>query len=130
MTRAVLILIVLAGLVYFSPPLCAGGAAVLYVGGTGSDSWSGRLPAPNGEGTDGPFATLEAACAAARRLGKEQPRTIVVQPGRYFLDKTLELTDEDAGLTIESAPGAGAYLIGGRMGGGWREVLLSLSARR
>ncbi|HLB73884.1 MAG TPA: hypothetical protein VJJ98_07685, partial [Sedimentisphaerales bacterium] len=46
---------------------------------------------------------------------------IVMQPGRYFLDKPLELSDQDTGLTVESAPGAGACLIGGRMITGWKK---------
>jgi len=121
MRRVAFILAVLAGAVRFSSLLHAAASSVLYVAATGSDSWSGRLAAPNSGGTDGPLATLEAARAAARKLGKEQPRKIVVQPGRYFLDKTLVLTDEDTGLTIESAPDAGACLIGGRMVTGWKK---------
>ena len=30
----------------------------VYVATDGNDAWSGRLPAPNREGTDGPLATL------------------------------------------------------------------------
>ena len=34
---------------------------VFFVATNGNDLWSGRLPAPNRKGTDGPFATLPAA---------------------------------------------------------------------
>ncbi|MBN2268993.1 MAG: right-handed parallel beta-helix repeat-containing protein, partial [Sedimentisphaerales bacterium] len=121
MRRAAFILTALAGSVHCSSLLYAGDSPVLYVATTGSDSWSGRLLAPNNGGTDGPLATLEAARAEARKLGKEQPRSIVLQAGHYFLDKTLELTGEDTGLTIESAPDARACLIGGRMVTGWKK---------
>jgi len=63
-----------------------------FVAVNGNDSWSGRLRRANAKRTDGLFATLEAACKAARRLGTKQSRTVVVQGGRYFLDKPLVLT--------------------------------------
>ena len=37
-----------------------------YVSPFGRDTWSGRLPQPNADGTDGPFATLARARAAMR----------------------------------------------------------------
>lgn len=42
------------------------GPGVFFVATNGNDLWSGRLPAPNGPGTDGPFASLPAALTAAR----------------------------------------------------------------
>ena len=42
--------------------------ATFYVATDGSDSWSGRLPAPNADRSDGPFATLEKARDAIRRM--------------------------------------------------------------
>ena len=92
-----------------------------FVAVNGSDSWSGRLPEPNPNRTDGPFATVGAACVAARNQGAEQPRKVIVQAGRYFLDKPLELNAGDAGLTIESAPGADVCLYGGRKVTGWKK---------
>jgi len=92
-----------------------------FVAVNGNDSWSGRLRKANAKRTDGPFATLEAACKAARRLGMEQSRRVVVQGGRYFLDRPLVLTGRDAGLSIESAPGAKVCLYGGRKVVGWKK---------
>jgi hypothetical protein len=89
-------------------------AATFFVAANGNDSWSGRLPEPNAGRTDGPFASLAAACRAARREGTNQPRRIIVQAGQYFLDEPLVLGADDAGLTIESAPGADVCLYGGR----------------
>ncbi|UCC97749.1 MAG: right-handed parallel beta-helix repeat-containing protein [Phycisphaerales bacterium] len=85
----------------------------------GRDSWSGRLPRPNRDQTDGPFATLGAAGLATRKRVAGAPQRIVVQAGRYFLDETLVLDERDSGLTIESAPGADVRLYGGRQITGW-----------
>jgi hypothetical protein len=113
---------VLAGVAVPAPARAADAeSAVFFVAANGSDSWSGRLSKPSAEGTDGPFATLQTARDAARKLGKGQQRKIVVQAGRYFLDKTLVLNDIDAGLTIESAPGAEVCLYGGRQITGWEK---------
>ena len=38
----------------------------LYVSPAGNDAWSGRLSEPNGEGTDGPVATIQKARDLAR----------------------------------------------------------------
>ncbi len=92
-----------------------------FVAGNGSDSWSGRLPGPNTDRTDGPFATVGAACGAARKQGAGRPRKVIIQAGRYFLDKPLELNAGDAGLTIQSAPGADVCLYGGRKVTGWQK---------
>ncbi|HUT45415.1 MAG TPA: right-handed parallel beta-helix repeat-containing protein, partial [Sedimentisphaerales bacterium] len=95
-------------------------SGTFFVAVSGSDSWSGRLPAPNPDRTDGPFATVGAACSAARKQGTDQPRKVIIQAGRYFLDKPLELNAGDAGLTIQSAPGADVCLYGGRKVTGWK----------
>lgn len=42
-----------------------------YVAVEGNDSWSGRFPAPNAAGTDGPWATLAGARDQLRRLRAE-----------------------------------------------------------
>jgi hypothetical protein len=48
------------------------------------------------------MATIPAARDAARKAGTG-PHRIVVMPGEYFLDKTIELDSRDSGLTIEAA---------------------------
>lgn len=40
-------------------------AADYYVSNQGNDAWSGRLPEPNADGTDGPFLTLDKAASVA-----------------------------------------------------------------
>ncbi len=96
-------------------------SGTFFVATNGNDSWSGRIPQPNAKRTDGPFATLHAACRAARKLGIKQPRKVIVRAGRYFFDKPLVLNDKDAGLTIESAPGATVCIYGGREVAGWKK---------
>ena len=77
------------------------GAETLYVATNGNDAWYGKLAAPNADGTDGPFATLQKARDAIRAIkagglpvgGVE----VVVAAGVYAMDATLEITDEDSG---------------------------------
>ena len=95
--------------------------STFFVAKNGSDSWSGRLPEPDPDRNDGPFVSLHAACRAARKVNEGQPRKVVIQAGQYFLDRPLELDASDAGLTIESAPGADVCLYGGRKVTGWKK---------
>ena len=44
--------------------------ADFYVASDGNDSWSGTLAVPNRQQTDGPFATLDKARVAVRKLKK------------------------------------------------------------
>ncbi len=92
-----------------------------FVSAHGNDSWSGRLERANADRTDGPFATLHAACRAAREAGTQQARAVVVQEGRYLLAEPVVLTGEDSGLRILGAPGGAARLYGGRKVGGWEK---------
>ena len=98
----------------------SGRALTLFVAPDGRDDWSGRLAHPNATRTDGPLATLSAACKIWRELAAGRKRTIVFQAGDYFLDVPLTLTDEDNGLTLEPAPGAQVRLYGGRRVQGWK----------
>ena len=109
------------GLAFASAQESATRDSVYYVAVNGDDSWSGRVARANAERTDGPLATLEAACKAARTLGTKQQKKIIIQQGQYFFDEPLVLTDRDAGLTIESAPGAKVDIYGGRKVIGWKK---------
>ncbi|AWJ85488.1 secreted sugar hydrolase-like protein (modular protein) (plasmid) [Azospirillum sp. TSH58] len=81
-----------------------------YVAKNGNDAWSGRLAAPNAEGTDGPFASLERA-QAAMRAGTV--KTTYVREGSYNLTGTLTLGAPDSGVRILGYPGEQAVLSGG-----------------
>ena len=106
---------------------------VYYVGTNGNDKWSGKLSLPNRKKTDGPFATLDRARDAIRKLKKEGglPKggvTVEVRRGVYELSKTFELTAEDSGsegapVLYRARPGDAVHLLGGRLVTGWHRVV-------
>jgi hypothetical protein len=67
-----------------------------------------------------PFATLTKARDAARQLGTNQARRIVVRGGKYY-EVSLTLGPQDSGLTIEAASGEKPILHGGRPVKGWEK---------
>ncbi|MHB9030791.1 MAG: hypothetical protein ACYC9O_18640, partial [Candidatus Latescibacterota bacterium] len=86
---------------------CSLRGAALYVSTAGNDSWSGTLPEPNKNRTDGPFATPGKARDAVRALKRSDglPRggvTVYFREGAYPLSETFRLTSEDSGT--EKAP--------------------------
>ncbi len=104
------------------------GPGIFFVCTNGNDHWSGRLPAPNRERTDGPFATLPGALKAVRGLkqhaegGAATSPTVFVGGGFYFLQTPLVFTPEDSNLTLAACPGAKPVLSAGRLITGWKEV--------
>jgi hypothetical protein len=70
----------------------------------------------------GPEDDLAKAILRLRSLPPGTPRRIVLRGGRYLLDRPLELTASDSGLTIESMSGRRAELRGGRRIGGWQKM--------
>ena len=105
--------------------LCAQNSRVIksvtyYVATDGSDSWSGRLPAPNPGKTDGPFATFDHARAAVQALNKSGLNQVVVQfrGGMYLLPQTENFTAADSGsptteIIYESSPRENPVFSGG-----------------
>ncbi|NLX98042.1 MAG: right-handed parallel beta-helix repeat-containing protein [Rhodopirellula sp.] len=78
--------------------------------------------APQGSDTDPgtrqqPMATVQCALEATRRTPESD--RIVILPGTYYLTRSLELSPQDSGLTIEGE-GTGIVLSGGRRVGGWK----------
>lgn len=75
-----------------------------------------------------PFASLHAAQRRVRQLLAEQPQAVRVQlaAGVYWLDKPLELGNEDSGLSaaepvVYAAAGGEVVLSGGRPITAWRK---------
>lgn len=107
---------------------CAAANAVeLFVSPKGRDTWSGRLSAPNGAGTDGPFATLERARQAARAAAKRERVTVTVRAGIYERMATFALGAEDSGtkrapVVYRAYRGESPALRGGRAVGQWTGV--------
>lgn len=81
-------------------PLPEEKGTVFYVSTEGNDQWSGTLPTVNTLGNDGPFASLQHARDAVRKMRSEEINTkftIFVRGGVYRLNETFTLGPEDSG---------------------------------
>ena len=101
----------------------------LYVSPQGSDSHSGKLPAPNAERTDGPFATLQRARDEIRKAKAASAvahgATVLVRGGLYSLKEPLRFGPEDSGtaaglITYAAYPGEKPIVSGGVTLNGWQ----------
>ncbi len=122
-----MIRVVVAAALVVGTITCSGAQAAdanFYVATNGNDTWSGRLPAPNAAGTDGPFATLTRARDAIRELkvaeGLRQPLKVLVRGGTYYLSETLIFGPQDSGtasfpITYMAYAGEKPILSGGRV---------------
>ncbi|MFB3786765.1 MAG: right-handed parallel beta-helix repeat-containing protein [bacterium] len=74
---------------------------IFFVSPQGNDAWSGTLSKPTHGQTDGPFATITRARDAIRQMKREgsfnQPVTVYLRGGMFFLDETVVFTPEDSG---------------------------------
>ncbi len=94
-------------------------ASVFHVANDGNDSWTGLLPSPNPEGTDGPFATLERARDAVRERRPAAGAEVRIAGGVYERQAPFELKAEDSGtgdapIRYRAAEGAEVRIAGGR----------------
>lgn len=105
-----------------SPPIPVAGRS-WFVATNGNDQWSGKLPQPNADRTDGPFASLPRALSAARSQ-QESPggKSVFLRAGTHFLEAPLALTSADAGLVLSAMPGELATVSGGRRLIGWKPL--------
>ena len=104
-------------------------SANFYVAPNGKDSWSGKLPAPNANNTDGPFASVAKAQIAVQELSKSRPKRpveVMLRGGTYYLPLsptnpgTLNFTARDSGstqapVTWENYPGETPIVSGGEL---------------
>ncbi len=112
----------------YLPGQQAAPGSVVFVSVNGSDSWSGTLPEPNAEKTDGPFATLERARNEVRSLlAAGNTPAVRIRGGVYIFTKSLILDSLDAGS--ENSPviwsafsGEQVRFVGGRTAGEFRAV--------
>ncbi|MBI4417129.1 MAG: right-handed parallel beta-helix repeat-containing protein [Ignavibacteriales bacterium] len=104
---------------------------IFFVSTLGKDDWSGKLPAPAADATDGPFATFERARYEIRKLKKagllKSGATVFVRAGRYERNKTLLFGSEDSGskrtpVVWRSFGDETVIVTGGRRVSGWRNV--------
>jgi hypothetical protein len=97
----------------------------------GNDQWSGNRPAINATKTDGPFATLTNALAAARAwkqtagAGSNSVVAIFVRSGSYFLTEPLVFKPEDSGLVFAAYSTEKPVISGGRLITGWKPATLN-----
>ena len=99
-------------------------AETYYVSPDGNDQWSGTLPEPNADETDGPFASISHAqqvIEVVRDSGRlPDAITVYVREGRYQLDDALRFSPSDsAPVTYAAYPGEEPVLDGGRRITGW-----------
>lgn len=103
------------------------GPGTFFVALNGNDEWSGRLPSPNGGGTDGPFLTLARAREAVRSADPDLDRRLVVRAGTHYLEEPLLLGPEDSGtedhpVVWMAYPEEKVVLSGGRPIADWRKA--------
>ncbi len=103
-------------------------AATLYLAPDGNDAWSGRRADPAADRSDGPVASLKGARDAVRRMRASSARgeaiTVLVKPGVYRVEETVEFHPEDSGtpgapVTYETREPGRAVFSGGRLITGW-----------
>ncbi len=113
----------------------------LYISPAGNDDWSGRLPEPNADGTDGPLATLtevQQRLRATCRLDQKNPLpereiaafrgpcTVWLRGGRYELSAPLLFGPDDSRpVTFAAYQDETPVISGGRIIEGWQEEELN-----
>ncbi|MEM2638710.1 MAG: right-handed parallel beta-helix repeat-containing protein [Candidatus Bathyarchaeia archaeon] len=107
---------------------------IFYVSPEGRDEWSGKLPEPNEDRTDGPFATITRAKAAVRESKKsgelKGPVVVKIRGGVYWLDEPIMFAPEDSGteenpVIYQAYEGEVPVISGGYPVSGWRIERLS-----
>ena len=109
-------------------PINVGTSSDYFVATNGKDSWSGTLPAPNANNTDGPFLTIAKAQTAVQVLvgganGRTAPITVQLRGGNYY-QQALTFTSADSGTSTlgvlwENYPNETPILSGGMVVTGW-----------
>ena len=100
-------------------------AATLYVSTEGRAEWSGRLPAPNAQSTDGPLSSLSGARDAIRKLrehGGTEPVTVLVRAGTYRLPEAFTLGGADSNVTYAAYLNEHPVISGGKVISGWKKL--------
>lgn len=103
----------------------AGLAMDYYVSPQGNDSWSGTLPTPNAQQSDGPFQTIEKARDQIReRADRSETVHVWIRGGVYSLEKPLIFTQADSGekdakILYQAYPNEKPLWTGGKPLTGW-----------
>lgn len=103
----------------------------LHIALNGCDGWSGFLPAPNEDGTDGPLATIEEALRRIRGMRRAgvfaRPIDVLMHAGLYTRSESIVFGEEDLQLaggavTIRSAGDGEVRIAGGARLQGFRPI--------
>jgi hypothetical protein len=97
-----------------------------FVATNGNDSWSGLVPVPNSERTDGPFQTLSRALEASRAYqavsrSSGGARAIYLCRGTHFLNEPLRFNSQDSQLLVAAYGTERPVLSGGTRIVDWQE---------
>ncbi len=112
--------------ILFFLPTCS---AYYYIAPDGNDAWSGNLPKPNQDKTDGPLASIQGARDAIRNtksiMSWPQSYTVVLADGTYHIDKPILFTPQDSGadklpIIFTAAKDTKPIISGGRAITGWK----------
>ncbi len=110
-----------------------------YVALNGNDQWSGMLPAPGKNNTDGPFKTFERAVLKIEELKRngemEHGMEIIIRGGAYPIQKTIFLTAKHSGnanapVVWKNYPGEKVQLVGGKEINGFHAITDSSAMKR
>lgn len=114
----------LAVLVSTAAMRAVAGELVIHVGTNGCDEWSGRLPSPRRDRTDGPVASLPAALARVEQWPAGRAATIRLGPGVFVVSNPIRIGPQHSGtrehpLVIRGEPGGRTILRGSRPVTNW-----------
>lgn len=98
----------------------------VFVSPTGKDSWTGHLPDPSADKTDGPLRTLAAAQRIVRTMTRTHSIRVILRGGTHVLSRTLTFGPQDSGsekapVIFMAYPGETPVVSGGQRITGWRE---------
>lgn len=104
--------------------------SILYVATDGNNSWSGTLPKPNEDKTDGPLASIQGALEKIKniRTSNDGEKTIHVflRNGVYSINEPIVIPSEcsgkkDAPTIFENYQGEKPIISGGKKVSGWQK---------
>ncbi len=104
---------------------------IIYVSPKGDDQWTGSVPEPDQDKSDGPLRTIEGARNAVRNLRRNGNQNgnikVLIRTGRYDIEQTIVFTLEDSGsknqrISYEAYPGEAPVISGSRKESGWRKL--------
>lgn len=107
------------------------GPGIFFVAVNGNDAWSGTIAGPNASSTDGPFASVPRALAAARdwrarpENGAHQTVKLIIRGGTFYLPEPIVLKPDDSHLVIETYPHEHPYFSGGKRILNWKATTLA-----